>query len=114
MAADHESRVRLLSLGEAAVRLGVAPRTVSIWLKEGRYPFLKLGGEVRIAEADLADPRYRLLSLAQVADLLGFRPVTLRRWIKDGRLPSQEGPSWRISVSDLIEWVESRKQGGTS
>jgi excisionase family DNA binding protein len=46
--------VRYLSRGEAARRLGVAPRTIQQWAKDGRIPCIRtFGGHRRFSVEDL-------------------------------------------------------------
>lgn len=47
-------RSKLLSLDEAARRLGVTPGTLSRWIRAGRFPAYRTpGGRYRVAEEDL-------------------------------------------------------------
>jgi putative molybdopterin biosynthesis protein len=46
------------------------------------------------------------LTPQEVSDLLRVSVYTVRRWIKEGDLPAYKvGRGWRISESDIDEWL---------
>jgi excisionase family DNA binding protein len=45
---------RLLTLEEAGAYLQKAPKTIRVWLQQGKLKGLKVGGTWRIRQADLA------------------------------------------------------------
>jgi excisionase family DNA binding protein len=50
------------------------------------------------------------LTPQEVSELLRVSVYTVRRWINDGELPAYKvGRGWRISESDMGEWL-NRKQ----
>jgi excisionase family DNA binding protein len=59
---DGFSDDRLLTKVELAQRLRIDPRTVNIWMKRGRLPYLKLGKSLRFrwSDVDAALNRYRV------------------------------------------------------
>lgn len=65
----------------------------------------------------MADSEVRLLTPAQVADLVGVKPGTVRDWIRGGilkavdvRTGNRREPAYRVTESDLAEWIEARKR----
>jgi excisionase family DNA binding protein len=46
---------RLLLVREVAERLRVHPRTVTVWLRGGTLPGIRLAGQWRVSEKDLAE-----------------------------------------------------------
>jgi len=50
----------------------------------------------------------------QIAQLLQVNVVTVHRWLRDGKLKSVKlGRLWRVSASNLEEFVHSKnKEGG--
>lgn len=47
------------------------------------------------------------LTPQEVSELLRVSVYTVRRWIKEGNLPAYKvGRGWRISESDIGEWLE--------
>ena len=47
------------------------------------------------------------LTPQEVSDLLRVSVYTVRRWIKEGDLPAYKiGRRWRISESEVGEWLE--------
>lgn len=48
-------RARLLTIDEAADRLGVTPRMIRRLTADRRLPFVKVGRLVRIRDADIAE-----------------------------------------------------------
>jgi excisionase family DNA binding protein len=54
---------RILSVHSAAIRLGVADRTVRLWARQGRLPAFKDGPKIwRFRETDVEAVRVRLAS----------------------------------------------------
>lgn len=57
-------------------------------------------------------PLPALLSIPEVADCLKVSEKTVRRWIESGELPYHRlGRQIRISETDLVMFVKSRRQG---
>ncbi|HTS14642.1 MAG TPA: biotin carboxylase N-terminal domain-containing protein, partial [Candidatus Sulfotelmatobacter sp.] len=79
----------LLGPGEAARRLGVTPRTVQRWLREGRLPAVRVGSRLKVRAAALGRaggatvPRHdrpiRRLLVANRGELVGRIARTCRR-----------------------------------
>lgn len=49
----HQQKKELLNVTEAALKLGVSPRTLRNWQHEGKIPYIKLFGAVRFSSLDL-------------------------------------------------------------
>jgi excisionase family DNA binding protein len=47
---DHGNRPALLTVEQAADRLGLAPSTVRTWVARKRIDYVKVGGAVRITD----------------------------------------------------------------
>jgi DNA-binding transcriptional MerR regulator len=103
----------LLTPGEAARRLGVAPPTLKRWETEGRLP---AGMVERVPNGSRMDRRYRAgavaalaaargtrpapggtwwLTAAQVAAMAGVTAKTVGEWARTGLLPCAQTPSGR-------------------
>jgi excisionase family DNA binding protein len=53
-----------------------------------------------------------MLTAAELADVLGFSPGTIVDWSEDGKIPSfKVGGRLRFRESEVIEWLEDRRQG---
>jgi excisionase family DNA binding protein len=52
---SRDPRAVALSLADAAERLGFTPQTVSRLVRDGHLPAKRVGGKLRIIEADLAE-----------------------------------------------------------
>ena len=55
MSDTRSPRARLLTIEEAADRLGVTPRMIRRLTADRRLPFVKVGRLVRIRDADIAE-----------------------------------------------------------
>ncbi len=62
----------LITCGEAARRLGVAPATLKRWTESGRLPCVRTAGGHRRFEPD---------QIARFGERLGSEPDALRRWV---------------------------------
>jgi excisionase family DNA binding protein len=50
------------------------------------------------------------LTPQEVSDLLRVSVYTVRRWIKEGHLPAYKvGRGWRISESEIGEWLRKHQ-----
>jgi len=54
--------------------------------------------------------RQPFLTPQEVSNLLRVSVYTVRRWIKEGDLPAYKvGRGWRISDSDIGEWLDQHQ-----
>jgi excisionase family DNA binding protein len=54
----------------------------------------------------------RLLTAREVAELLGFASGTVVNWAERGEVPSFKlGGRLRFRESEVVEWIEQRRQG---
>jgi len=62
----------------------------------------------------LAGFKDRLVSFAEAGRFLGFSAKTVRRMVEKGILPKpiRIGTHWRLSESDIVEWVRRAQSGG--
>lgn len=52
----------------------------------------------------------QLLTIDEAAEYLRVTPATIYRWCRSGRLPALKiGKQWRVSVSDLRNWLQQQK-----
>jgi excisionase family DNA binding protein len=52
----------------------------------------------------------KLLNVKEVSEYLGITKITLYSWIKEGKLKAFKfGRSWRISKTDLDEFINHYK-----
>ncbi|HAI21723.1 MAG TPA: hypothetical protein DCM14_07515 [Clostridiales bacterium UBA8153] len=52
----------------------------------------------------------QLLTIDEAAEYLRVTPATIYRWCRAGRLPALKiGKQWRVSASDLRDWLEQQK-----
>jgi excisionase family DNA binding protein len=51
----YDSKTRLLTVAEVALRLGIRPGTARLWLAQRRLPVVRLGRAVRIPESAVVD-----------------------------------------------------------
>ena len=55
----------------------------------------------------------RLLTARELAELLGFSASTVVDWSERGELPGfKVGGRLRFRESEVLEWLEQRRQGG--
>jgi excisionase family DNA binding protein len=56
----------------------------------------------------------KLLTPEQAAERLGVSPKTVRDWLREGKLPGYKlmGKLWRVSESDLADFISQWKQRG--
>ena len=107
----------LLTVLEAAARLGRNPETIRRWIREGRVATARAGRQLMLHEHDVFElegrspipravaersPMYQAaagtgsgrqagaLTVPEVARRLGRNPETVRRWIREGRLPAHK------------------------
>jgi len=51
------------------------------------------------------------LTIDEAAEYLRVTPATIYRWCRSGRLPALKiGKQWRVSVSDLRDWLQQQKE----
>lgn len=61
------------------------------------------------------DPRSILLSTAEVAERLHVQPRTIVKRLREGEMPFVRiGQHYFVAESDVIAWIDARKQGGKS
>ena len=117
---DLVEPIQLLSLAEAARRLGVTVYELTKLADDGAVTFeVTPGGHRRFratiieeAAQDVvasADPAgVDILAADQAAALLRLHPRTVTRLADEGELPGRKiGGSWRFSRSQLISWIEA-------
>lgn len=55
------------------------------------------------------------LTPQEVSELLRVSVYTVRRWIKDGHLPAYKvGRGWRISETEIDEWLRDHQSAVTA
>jgi putative molybdopterin biosynthesis protein len=55
------------------------------------------------------------LTPQEVSDILRVSVYTVRRWIKEGDLPAYKvGRGWRISESDIDDWLNQHQSAPMS
>jgi excisionase family DNA binding protein len=63
-------------------------------------------------EATMVDQEF--FTLAEIAERLKVSYRTVYRWVQDGKLPAYKfGTEWRISSSDLEEFIQDHRAGET-
>ena len=104
------SQVRQMSLGGAAVVLGVSRRTIQRRLKEGALTGQKRAGRwlvnvPTVAEDDTSGDAQQMqqLSLESAADLFGVLLRTVQHRLQEGTLTGQKRAGrWFVDVPDTL------------
>lgn len=97
-----------------AQMLGVTPRTVVAWTKEGRVPGVRLGDRWRYwtpaVTASMSsqlmpepDPEREIISVADLAQYLDLAPNSVRVMVREKRIPANKvGRLW------MVPWAQVR------